>query len=260
MVAGYNASNPTRNVQIPGGLRFYFRRTGDTNFEPVGAISDVQATPEVTEFIFNSTYDGISTEAKRLVSSVSLSFSMTLNEINVPNLRHIFLANAEATGSINIVSDTAPTRTSAGTFVLPEAGGDIVSVTSVRSEDGETEYTVTTDYTVSGNTITIVSSSSLDTASPNEGDRIHVLYTVAMPGASTRSVEMMQDTQISGAAQFHVRNQDGGLAQIYELDAVVLTPSGSVPFAVDANQTLPLQVSVQESGGNYGRIYMRDIT
>lgn len=258
MVAGYPAANIARNVNIAGGVRAFFkRRDVDTYFASLGDIGDVSLEPLANFFSHLSTYDGRQAEAKRILSERGLTLNLTLNEINVPNLRHAFLANAEETGSINIPSTATPQQTSSGTWVLPEASADVGDVLEVRSEDGDTLYTVTTDYTVSGNTITNAGTGG--SIATTEGLKVHVLYEVIMGAANTRKIEILQDTEIEGQAQFHVRNQDGGLAQIIELDSVLVAPTGAISVAADSPQQVPITMTAQILSGNFGRVYVRDI-
>jgi len=257
MVAGYLAPNPSRNANIAGGIRFYFRESGQVNFGDLGSITDVNKTPGTEFFVFNSTHGGRLSEAKKVLQTRSLEINLTAQETTPMSLRFGLFGGDEETGSINIPATATPVRSS-GTFTLSET--TIVGVIEVRSEDGDTLYEVSTDYTVSGNVITIVPSGNLDVASPNDGDKVHVLYRVQLSGATTRKFELLDNTEVIGAAQFHVRNQDGGLAQIYEFDQVQISPDGSISFADDDVQTIPLLVSCQELNGQFGRVYYTDIS
>lgn len=261
MVAGYLAPNPQQNANIAGGVRFYFRRTGSSQFMDVGTVADVSSTPGNEQYEFNSTHGGRQSIAKTILLNRELTINLTLREINVENYRLGFYGGAEETGSINVIAAATPARTAAGTWVLPETDGTIAALVEVRSEDGETLYSVTTDYTSSAgsNTITPAASGNLESDSPNEGDKIHVLYRVTFAGATTRKVELMDTTTIEGAAQFHVRNQDGGLAQIMELDSVSIAPDGAIGYAVDDVQSIPLVITAQVSNGAIGRTYFKDI-
>lgn len=255
---GYTATNIDRNVNIPHAVSFFFLRSGDSAYKDVGDVADISVNVDATFLEHNSYRAGKNALAKRLLQQRGVSIGMSLNEINPNNLRYVWLAGAEATGSINVQETATPSRTAAGTFVLPDTPAEIIAVTS---EDGTTTYAGSgTDYTDSGGgVLTIATSSNLDTNSPNEGDKIHVHYTVAFSGSDTTVIEIMNDTSISGAGQFKIRNSEGGLAQVLVLDSVNMGPNGEVAVPPDAIQTLPLLVSAQVLNGLLGRMYLRDV-
>lgn len=255
-MSGYLASNPNRNVAIPGGIRLLFKRTGDTYHQTLGDISDVTLTPTAEYLEFSSAYDGISSVVKRILQSRALTINATLNEINNPNLRHAFLAGAPATASINIIAQSSFVISDSNTCTIP----DLLSISNsnileVRSEDGGTLYTASSDWTSSGQTLTIVTSSTLDTDT-SPGDRINVLYRVIKDGSdNTQKMQILSDTSVEGSLQFQIRQQDGGLAQIVELDSVLLSPNGDITYPVDNVQSLPLQIDAQQVNGQFGNIY-----
>lgn len=260
---GYQATNIDRNVLIPHGVGFFYKRSGDANFNDVGDVAGVSINIE-TEFLdHKSNRAGQNATAKRILTDRSMTIAMQLNEVAPENFRYVFLANAGASGSINVQETATPKRTASDTFVLPEAvaGAASAGIVAVTSEDGSSTYVETTDWTLDsdGLTLTIVSSSSLDTDSPNEGDKIHVHYLVAFSGATTQKYEVLANTSEEGVGQFRIRNNAGGLAQILELDSVQLSPNGSVDVPADAIQSLPLLVTTQVLNGLIGRLYIKDI-
>lgn len=253
---GYIASNISRNVNIPHGVRLFFKRSGTSTWNDLGDLGDVSVTP-VAEFLEHfSNHDGRNALAKRILSNRGLTIEATLNEPNVENLRFAFFGGSATSGSLNVISTSTPSRTAGGTFVLPETPNSVISV---QSESGETTYTVTTDYTVSSDTITIVTSSTLDSDVPNTGDKVTVTYDVAFASASTTKFTLLSDTSVSGAVQFQIRNQDGGLAQIIELDDCQVAPSGAVTVPADQIQQLPLTLTAQLVDSEFGRVYVKNV-
>lgn len=254
---GYLAPNISRNVGIAHGIRLYFRRDGETAWVDLGDITDPALTP-VTEFLeYFSNHDGRNALATRILQNRGLTMNVTVTEINLENLRFALYGGSISSGSINVIAQTTPTVTAGNTLVLPESA---TSVISVKSENGETTYAVTSSYTHTPGsaTITIVASGALDAATI-AGDKVHVVYQVAFPGSSTRKFTLLDSTSVNGSVQFQIRNQGGGLAQIVELDDVQIAPNGDIGIAVDAVQSLPLTLTAQIAGGVFGRVYMKNV-
>lgn len=255
---GFKASNIAQNVSIGHGVKVFFMRDGTTTWLNLGDLADVSVTPSVEFLEHRSNHDGVQAVAKRILSDRSISIQAVLNEINIDNLRLALYGGAAATGSLNVISTSVPKRTASDTFVLPEAVESIISITST---DGDTAYVETTDWTLGsdGVTISIVASSSLDTDLPNEGDQVHVVYQVQFASADTRKIEILDQTTIEGQIQFQIRNNEGGLAQIIELDLVQISPNGAIPVPPDAIQNLPLTITGQVLNGNFGRVYVKNV-
>ncbi len=249
MPAGSRATNIADNVLVPHGVGCFFELNTTGDFLDLGDLGDeVNLTPLVEFLEHFSNRKGPRAVAKRILTSRGLTLEIVLNEVNGDNLRYVLYGGLLATGSINAIETAIPSKTATDTYVLTETPAAVVSV---RSEDGETLYVLSTDYSVAGDTITAESGGAL--IGDAEGTRIHVNYLMAH--ADTRVSEMLQLTTIEGAMQFQIRNQNGGLAQIIELDNVQLAPNGAITVPAESIQTLPLLVTAQELNGMFGRVH-----
>lgn len=235
------------NVAIPHGISFFFKRSGATDWLDFGDIADVSITP-VAEFLeHQSNRKGINAVVKRILTNRSLTLDMTLNEINIENMRLALYAGAHATDSINIL-ETATLTSSNDTLTLTEDADDVLVVVS---EDGGTSYTFS--HTGPSASITGLTPAS-------DGETLHVTYEVAFDeGDPTVSIELLDTTTIEGMGRFQIRNNKGGFAQIFEFDDVQIAPNGAIPTPADAIQNLPLTITVQELNGKFGRVYFKDI-
>ncbi len=255
---GFLGSNIARNVDFGHTVRLFVKRTGTTEWLDLGDLDEVNITPTVEVFEHTSNHDGRTAIAKRIVQTKALSLGVVLNEVNIANLRFGLFAGAAQTGSINAIATETPKVTSSNTLVLSEVANTVISV---RSEDGETTYALTTDYPLDsdGVTINIVSSSSLDTDTATD-DKIHVTLDVAFGGAApTRKIELLDVGIIEGVAQFQIRNSEGGLSQIMELDAVSITPNGDLGVPKDGIQSIPITIAANILNGQFGRVYLTDV-
>jgi hypothetical protein len=254
--AGYLATNIDQNVRIAHGVGVFFKRTGTTTWVDLGDLGDVAITPEAEFLEHYSNRKGQNAFAKRLLTTRGISIDATLNEINPDNLRKAFFAGAASSGSINVL-ETATPELSGSTFTLTETPDEVVSVVSV---DGGTTYTVTTDYTVSGAVITVVTSSALD-VDTSDGDKVLVTYKLAHNFGSdgTQKHTLLSDTDVTGSLQFQIRNNAGGLEQVYELTLVSIAPNGTISLGVGEIQSLPVSMKAQEVNGEFGTLYVTNI-
>jgi hypothetical protein len=128
------------------------------------------------------------------------------------------------------------------------------------SEDGDTPYT---DYTVAGAAGAYYieddgadGSTGLDTLAA--GTKLHITYETELSTTGT-TFTILDDTSVEGQLQFQIRNMEGGLAQILELDSVTIAPSGAITVPVDAVQQLPLTITAQIVNGEFGRMHLVDV-
>jgi hypothetical protein len=270
--AGYLGSNVSRNMQIPHGVRIMFKRTGaGTNWIDMGDVSDLSVTP-LAEFLEHfSNQDGRNALAKRILTNRGVSIEATLNEINAENLKLAFLGgNTSNTAStVKVTTSEVVMATSAsGTpiWLLSDApaGSDATSraasVLRVASEDGDTEYT---GYVVGGASAPFYISNDPGHASDDldpltVGTKLHITYETELSTTGT-TFTILDDTSVEGRLQFQIRNMEGGLAQILELDSVTIAPSGAITVPVDAVQQLPLTITAQIVNGEFGRMHLVDV-
>ena len=83
-----------------------------------------------------------------------------------------------------------------------------------------------------------------------------VYYTVTQSGLSKFEIFGATNSTIEGSAQFQNRALDGGIIQIWDLASVSLSPNGNLTYPMDAHQTVPLTMTLQERAGTFGYIYV----
>lgn len=271
---GFLGSNVANNVQVPGGVGFFFKETGSSDWLDLGALTGVSIEPTIEFLEYSTNRRGVNALAKRILTSRGLSISATLEEVNPDNLRLAFFGGANTTPSSGVayVDTEAPLAFDGGVTSGDDFAWDLTvanaTVLSVKSADGGTEYTEGggNDYTVSATggsggvtRISAVAGGSLETAS-SVGHQIHVTYSVNSGTTDVEVSEILDDTSIVGAGQFIIRNPGGGLLQIYEFDQIEVAPAGAIDISADAVQSIPLTLTVQELNGKFGRIYTKTVS
>lgn len=254
------ASN-LKNVSIPHGVGFFFRRTGSSNFLDLGFLTDVSITP-VAEFLdVTGNRKGINSVVKRILTNRSLTIDATLIEINVANMRLAFYGGATQTGSIRILETATVAKNGniGGFWQLSEDAFDIISITS---ESGDINYTGQEVHPTDDDAF--VGGGGTDLNALPDGSIVHVIYEVRDtlgPNSSDENnlFELLDTTTIEGEARFQIRNNQGGLAQIYELDNIQIAPNGASAISQEAVQSLPLTITAQEINSMFGRVYFNDI-
>jgi hypothetical protein len=266
--AGYLGSNVSRNMQIPHGVRIMFKRTGaGTNWIDMGDVSDLSVTP-LAEFLEHfSNQDGRNALAKRILTNRGVSIEATLNEINAENLKLAFLGgNTSNTAStVKVTTSEVVASISASGFPIwllsddPAGTDKTASVLRVASEDGDISYT---DYEVAGISSPYYVRDAGGTGGGLDalpiGTKIHITYETELSTTGT-TFTILDDTSVEGQLQFQIRNMEGGLAQILELDSVTIAPSGAITVPVDAVQQLPLTITAQIVNGEFGRMHLVDV-
>jgi len=253
---GYLATNIAQNVQIPHGVSFHFRRTGTSLWVDLGDLGgDVSIEPTVDFFEFQSRRSGLRGVSKRILSSRGITIEATLNEVAPENIRLAFFGGAETSANATLYETAIPAKVGAGagTWTLPDTTG--VTIDSVRSIDGESTYTDGVEYTDAAGVLTAEATGAMFDAAV--GTRVHVTYSIAK--TDIKKFEMLSTTTQEGAAQFQIRNNNGGLGQIYELDSVHVAPNGALNVPVEDPQSLPVTLTAQEVNGLFGRVYYFDV-
>jgi hypothetical protein len=248
---GFLGGNAVRNVQIPSGSAFYIMLENTDKWIDFGFINDIDQEPGAEFIEYQNNHYGSTALVKRILTNRSLILNVVAEEINPDNLRFAFFAGAPVTGSVNVFETFVSTTLAGGQVVLPE---DAVEIIECRSEDGAELFAIV-NFNPPSNTFQILGQ--------GEGVRVHTTYTVQMNLSNVSQVEvieMLASTTLSGVAQFRVRNQAGGIAQVYELDSVEVASNGAVPVAKEDIMSLPLTVTVRETNGQFGRVYTQTIT
>lgn len=253
--AGYPTPNLSRNIAIAHGVKLFFKDETATTpvYRDLGDLSDLAVNP-VVEFVEHfSNHDGVNSLAKRIVQSRSLTIDATLNEINEENLMLAMFGGTKSTsGTINYQFAEVVSEDAAGdTFTLTHT--PVASSLKVYKEKDDTAVTNTADadFTLATNVVTAVGSGAIE----NE-TKIRVEYTVEM--ASATKSELFGQTNYHGEVQLHVLNNQGGVAQIFQLDDALISPNGSLNFPVDGVQSLPITIRSLVKNGRIGDMYLKD--
>lgn len=253
--------NSSNNINIAHGISVWFQQDFSGSFLELGdcLIGDVTPIAEFAEF--RSYRNGRNVMRKRLLTTTGATIAATLHEPNIKNFQRVLYGGTPESGQSVTVYE--------GRHLTVRSGTDGLYV-DLNEDASETDYT---SITVSG----IYLTSDVLEANPitptnttpdanghvwfvytdlSEGDTVYVKYTV--PYASTYSSEIFgaNDTTIEGAARIQVRCMKGGIAQIWDLASVALSPNGGLSYPMDAVQTIPIQLTMQERGGTYGKIYV----
>jgi hypothetical protein len=258
--AGYPTPNLSRNIAIAHGVKLFFKDETKTTpvFHDLGDLSDLTVTP-VVEFVEHfSNHDGRNSLAKRIVQSRSLTIEATLNEINEENLKIAFFGGTkDPSGTINYQFSEVLSEGAADTFTLTHTPvADSVLAYKEKDEtavtnSGDSGGSGGADFTYTSNTLTAVGSGALDGET-----KIRVEYTVAMTSAT--KTELFGETEIHGAIQLHVLNNQGGVAQIFSIEDALITPSGSLNYPVDGIQSIPITIRSLAKNGKIGDVYLKD--
>ena len=252
--AGYPTPNLSRNIAIAHGVKLFFKDETATTpvYRDLGDLSDLAVNP-VVEFVEHfSNHDGVNSLAKRIVQSRSLTIDATLNEINEDNLMlAMFGGTKNPSGSISYqfaevvsVSSTTDEYTLTHTPALDADGNSTLKAATEKEATAST-----TDITNTGVTATASGTLAGET-------KLRFEYTVEM--ASATKSELFGQTNYHGEVQLHVLNNQGGVAQIFQLDDALISPSGSLNFPVDGVQSLPITIRSLVKNGKIGDMYLKD--
>jgi len=283
--AGYLGSNIANNMQIPHGVRVMFKRdAAGSNWIDLGDVSDLSVAP-LAEFLEHfSNQDGKNALSKRILTNRGITIDATLNEVNSENLQLAFLGGAaisynqtlnvpvaEVISSVDdggvatwYLTDPLAGGSSGGTAAVP---GNLYAVRKVDGDTfvvGSVEQTEYVDYEIVYDAVTDRWSIIEDLAVATDNDMenvtgdLHITYLAEVSTAAT-TFTVLDDTSVSGQLQFQIRNMEGGLAQVLELDSVTIAPSGALTVPVDAVQQVPLTITAQVVNGSFGRMHLVNI-
>ena len=266
-MAGYLAPNIAKNTLIPHGVQMLFKRTGTTTFLDLGDLSDVSMTPTVEFLEYSTSRFAKSAIAKRIGQNKGMTIEASINEITPELLRVAFYGTAKtdvATLTMTHIEKLTvadnPSPDANTTVTLSFAATEIVSV---KSADGATTYTDTTDYSSTGSAssgstvLTIVDADS--PASGNIPASSDIVVEYKYEKASAEKIEIGGSDQQTGVVEFHIRNNEGGLGQVITLDDVHIATNGAIPLAPDAVQNFPITVTALVKNGTLGHIQYYDV-
>lgn len=252
---GFLGGNAAKNVQVVGNVGLFVKLTGDTDWIDMGNLNNVEIEPTAEFLEYSSNRRGINAVVKRILTSRALTVNAVLEEVNPDNLRFAFLGTAPVAGSVNIIETAVLTETGTDTVILPEAP---LAVLQVYTSDGGTDVSVSTDPTTDLATDGV----TLSIDAGHDGEEIHVVYSVALTSdtsSDVEKIEILASSLISGVGQLRIRNDSGGLAQVYELDSIEIAPNGAIGVPAEEVQSLPVTLTVREKNGMFGRVYTKTI-
>lgn len=259
--------NSPENINLPHGVSGWFQRDFTGSFIEVGdmIVDSFSPTPEFLEHF--SYRDGIRALRKRLLTQKSATMGLTLNEPSILNLQRILFGGT-------ITRDNAFTLHEGRQAVL-EIGTDdelFINVATMDSKVTVANVVITDVFELSdpteefgmavqgggipdvNNRVEIQNTTETTAVS---GDTVYVKYTIAETSFFKTEFYGATDTKIEGAFELNLRNQSGGIIQIYDLSSVQISPNGDIALPIDGIQTLPMLLTLQERLGTFGDIYAK---
>lgn len=253
------------NIFIPNGLSCWFQSGWSGNYSELGDLEDVSITLDPTfEDVWSNRY-GVAAKRTRLTTQKNASVALTLREPNVENLQRVLFGGAMSPAqSVTIYESavlTVQAADSMGVYVdwtkAEDTAANVASIVAAyRTSDVDKSNPLDPVETVPDSTDNRLHFAAL-TTSLTAGEEVIVFYTKTETGCVKVEIFGDTDLQIEGAAQFQCRSQDGGIMQIWALEAVSLTPNGDLTYPLDAHQTVPLLMTMQERNGTFGYIYVK---
>ena len=258
--------NSPENINLPHGVSGWFQRDFTGPFVEVGdmIVDSFSPTPEFLEHF--SYRNGIRALRKRLLTQKSATMGLTLNEPSILNLQRILFGGT-------ITRDNAFTLHEGRQATL-EIGTDdelFINVATMDSKVTVANVVVTDVFELSdpteefgmavqggvpdGNNQVEIQNTTETTAVA--GDTVYVKYTIAETSFFKTEFYGASDTKIEGAFELNLRNQSGGIIQIYDLASVQISPNGDIALPIDGIQTLPMLLTLQERSGTFGDIYAK---
>lgn len=255
--------NSPNNINIAHNVSMWFQRDFSGDFSELGdlIVDGVSLAPEFAEF--RSYRNGINALRKRLLTNRSASITATLNEPNIRNLERVLFGSTPVTGqSTTAYEGKHLTVQEDGTSLyvdLADAGEsdfDAITVKAVHAAADVLEATNLLPADVTLDTDGFARFSATDTGLA-AGDIVYVRYEISVGSLFSTEIFGASNATVEGAAQLQARNLQGGVVQIWELASVNLAPNGDLTYPLDAIQTVPVILSLQERSGTFGKVYTK---
>ena len=258
-------NNPD-NLNVPSAVSVWFDKDWAGTWVELGdcVVDGVDLAPEFAEH--RSYRNGINALRKRILTAKAGTINITLNEPNLLNLqRGVYGGTIETSGV------TAPTIREGRMMQLTDGGSgagshyfdiDEEDTNAVAGLSATSDFEI---YAAADYLEAIDLQDSGDTWVNSVGQYVHatlsdltawyyVKYNWTAPGTINRT-EIFGVNVIEGACQIQARNFEGGSDQVWYLNSVNLAPNGTIPTPLDAIQTIPVTLSLQERNGGFGHIY-----
>ncbi len=259
--------NSPENINLPHGVSGWFQQDFTGSFVEVGdmIVDSFSPTPEFLEHF--SYRDGIRALRKRLLTQKSATMGLTLNEPSIINLQRILFGGP-------ITRDNAFTLHEGRQAVLAIGTDDelYIDVATMDTKVTVANVVITDVYELSdpteefgmavqgggvpdvNNRVEIQNTTETTAVS---GDTVYVKYTIAETSFFKTELYGSADTKIEGAFELNLRNQSGGIIQVYDLSSVQISSNGDIALPIDGIQTLPMLLTLQERLGTFGDIYAK---
>ncbi len=260
-MAGKVATNPAFNVTTAAGTALFFLEKGEMNYLDLGALSDVQVERGAELLDYNQNRNGINALTRRFIQSTSLTFSASLDEPNIENLRIVMLSS----GIPAISADPTYVRENATLIVQNDSGGEFIILPEVA--DVVDRVVESGDFRGPDATFALATDGiRVDiSAGASEGDEVVCFYRVNIaPGSdpdlhNPRSIDISSGCLIEGSCQLRFRQQGGGIAQVYDIPSCEIAPNGPVDFSPEAVESFPITVTARELNGSFGTLTVYDV-
>lgn len=252
--------NSTNNINIADTVSAWFQQDWTGSWYELGdcVVDGVSLTPEFLEF--RSYRNGLNSLRKRILSATAAEITMTLNEPNIVNLQRVTYGGTISSG------DSVTVYEGRHVTIGTDAEGDYIDLSEL--ETGPRDTTITgiyevTDVTQATNLLSANVTPNTDfryhfdatDIGSSPGDIVYVTYEVAMTSMYSTEIFGSSTSSIEGAFRLQVRNETGGVVQVWDLASVTLAPNGDMPLPLDGIQTIPMTATLQERSGTFGRVY-----
>lgn len=257
------AFNSTNNINLAHNVSMWFQRDFTGDYSELGdlVVDGVNLAPEFADF--RSYRNGINALRKRLLTSRAATITATLNEPNIRNLERVLFGTTPVSG------DSITAYEGKHLTVKADGSGEYLDL----NDAGETDFaniTVTAIYAATD----VLEATNLISANivPDTdgfirfdgtdlgiaiGAIVYVRYEIETDSMFSTEIYGADNATVEGAAQLQARNLQGGVIQIWELASVSLAPNGDLVYPIDAVQTVPVSLSLQERSGTFGKVYTK---
>jgi len=254
--------NSTNNINIPHNVSVWFQPDFTGSYTELGdlLVDGITLSPDFAEH--RSYRNGINALRKRMVAAKSASITATLNEPNIVNLQRVLFGGTIAT-SQTVTAYEGKHLTVAddgGIYVdLADAGETSfsdITVTGVYAVTDVQEGTNLIAANILPDTDGHVTLNETDTGL-SSGDIVYVRYEISVDSLYSTEIFGASNATVEGAAMVQARNLQGGVVQIWQLSSVHLAANGDMTYPLDAVQSIPILLTLQERSGSFGTVYAK---
>ncbi|UCG53555.1 MAG: hypothetical protein JSW58_08355 [Candidatus Latescibacterota bacterium] len=255
--------NSSDNINQPHNVSLWFQQDWTGEYYDLGdlLVDGVSLSPEFSEFY--SYRNGIRALRKRFLTNRAATVSATLNEPNIRNLQRVLFGGAVSSGqsATALEGKHLEIQGSAGSLYidLTDAGESDFSNIVIKGLYDPTDVLEATNLTAvdlypDTDGQVVIDDTDVALAS---GATIFVRYEVSVSSLYSSQIFGATETTIEGAAKLQARNLQGGVFQLWDLASVNLAPNGDLIYPIDAVQTVPVVLTLQERAGSFGTVYTK---